>query len=205
MYDFLRPFLYDFLRPIFAGLIKLANRFRVIGRQNVPRSGPVILVANHVSYWDPLVLGAAIPRRIVFLAKASLFKVPVVGFFIKVWGAIPVRQGSTNRRNFKQWASVIQQGQVLGVFIEGTRNRNCPERMLKPQPGPAALALQTGAPVIPVALINTRKVLWGFRRVTVVFGQPMFFQENPNQARKELLAGIGQQLVSEILRLKNSL
>ncbi|HEX3046863.1 MAG TPA: lysophospholipid acyltransferase family protein, partial [Bacillota bacterium] len=187
------------------GLFKLTNRFRVIGRENVPRLGPVILAANHVSYWDPLVLGAALPRRIIFLAKANLFKVPVAGFFIKAWGAIPVHQGATNHHTFEQWTTVIQQGNVLGIFIEGTRNRKYPDRMLKPQSGPAALALKTGAPVIPVALINTRKVLWGFRRVTVVFGQPMVFHEDPNLPHKERLAGIGQQLVSEIMRLKNSL
>jgi 1-acyl-sn-glycerol-3-phosphate acyltransferase len=197
--------LYDLLKPLFIGLFKLANWFRVIGRENIPNSGPVIVVANHVSYWDPLVLGAALSRRIIFLAKASLFKVPVAGFFIKAWGAIPVQHGATNHHTFERWTALIQQGNVLGIFIEGTRNRKYSDRMLKPQSGPAALALKTGAPVIPVALINTRKVLWGFRRVSVVFGQPMFFHENPNLARKELLAEISQQLVSEIMRLKNSL
>ncbi len=195
---------YLFFRNFFAIIFKVFNRFQVIGAENIPRSGPAILVANHVSYWDPFVMGAASPRVITYLAKESLFKAPVVGFFIKGWGAVPVKRGRTDRETLRRYLELLKQGHTLGIFIEGTRNRKNPDQMLPPKSGPAMLALRSNAPVIPMALINTKKILRGLNQVKVIIGPPLILNYDSNLDKKDIYRQIGSQITGAIMKLKQS-
>jgi 1-acyl-sn-glycerol-3-phosphate acyltransferase len=195
---------YRFFRRFFIILLRVFNRFQVIGAGNVPRTGPVILVANHVSYWDPFVMGAASPRIITYLAKEVLFKIPIIGFFIKEWGAVPVKRGRTDRESVQRYLDLLKQGHALGIFIEGTRNRKNPAQMLPPKSGPAMLALRSNAPVIPMALINTKKIIRGFGKVKVIIGPPLKLNYDPKLDKKEIYRQIGAQITATIIELKQS-
>lgn len=194
---------YGFLKPFFYLLFKIFNRYQIMGKENIPDSGAVILVANHTSYWDPFVIGAAIDRKVYFIAKAQLFKIPIVGPVIRSWGAFPVQHGKNGDRTaIDHSMEILAEGKVLGIFIEGTRNIKNPDKMLNPRPGPAMLAVRSKAVVVPVAIINARKILWSFKRLSITFGKPLFFNDVPVIDKKELYLRIGNQITTEIMDLK---
>lgn len=142
-------------------------RVEVVGRHRVPRRGPVILCANHRSYWDPPLVGWSLRRPARYLAKAELFRVPLFRSLIASLGAIPVRRGAVDLAGLRRAVEVLRTGEVLVVFPEGTRNRsgNAP---LAGHPGAAYLAVLTGAPIVPVAITGSLR----FRgRVRIIFGE----------------------------------
>lgn len=190
--------LYTVFKKIFYLLFRIFNRYTVIGSENFPKSGPVIFVGNHASYWDPMAMGCAIQRQVRFIGKEIIFKIPVVGFFVRAWGGIPLKQERINRTALETAFKILKNGEVFGIFIEGTRNLKNPKKLLKPHPGAAMLAIRSGAPVVPVTLINTRKILWSFQRVIVVIGAPLYFHPGLSVERRMLYAGISAEIIRQI-------
>lgn len=195
--------LYWIFRALFIGFFKITGRFQVIGHANIPTEGPVILVSNHVSNFDPLVLGCAVKRKVHFIAKEELFHVPVIGLLIAAWGAIRVKRGGRgDREAITRSLEVLQQNQVFGIFIEGFRNKTNPDQMAKPHPGAAMLAVNSGATIIPVALVNTDKL---FAKMQVVIGSPLvlgpFAESTP---KKDLYLQISQAMTTAIMNLKSN-
>lgn len=199
--------LYKIFKLLFTITIKILGRYQVIGLQNIPDSGPVLVVSNHISNWDPIMLGVAIPRQVGFLAKEELFNIPIVGFLLKAWGMIPIKRGRVGREALAKPLELLKNGKVVGIFIEGTRNLKNPNTMLKPQPGAAMLALKSEAPVVPVAVINTNQVLRSFKRLKVIIGKPMFFSskdELDGLKKKEQYSQISKEITLAIQDLKKS-
>lgn len=194
---------YGFFKNLFFVLFKVFHRIKVVGAEHVPMTGPVILAANHVSNWDPLIVGGSAPRQLVFLAKASLFKIPLVGLAMRGWGATPVERGHSHQASIKQWVAALEQGKALGIFPEGKRNREHTDRMLKLQSGLAMLATKTGAPIVPVAVINSDRLFRSFKQLKVIIGAPIAFQDQPELDRKELYEQINDRITKEIMELKS--
>jgi len=150
-------------------LIRGAKRLRVRGAEHVPRDGPVLIVCNHVSEWDPPTVGwAARPRKSQYMAKIELFQVPVLRRIVYRMGAFPVTRGGADRRAMRMAREVLRGGGVLLMFPEGTRAR---EGRLRPGfPGAGALGLEAGVTTVPAAI-------WGSQRrfgpARVVFGPPI--------------------------------
>lgn len=191
--------IYQIFKNFFKILLIITSRFQVIGHENIPTTGPVIIAANHVSNWDPLLLGSAVKRQVHFIAKEELFKIPIVGLLLHAWGTFPVRRGRGDREAIAKSLEVLKQDKVLGIFIEGGRNKENPDQ-IRPQSGTAMLATHSGAPVIPVALINTDRL---FKKMRVVIGAPMTFTDCSEELpKKELYQQISQKLVTAITRLK---
>ena len=138
--------IYKIFRAFFFSIFKIFNWFQIKNQEQLPTDGPVIVACNHISNWDPMVLGSAVPRIVNFVAKIELFKTPVVGFFMKVWGAIPIKRGRGDREAITRSLEVLESGRVLGIFIEGRRNKGKPDQMLPPQVGVAMLALKAALP-----------------------------------------------------------
>lgn len=180
-------------------------RLRVYGRENLPANGGAILAANHASYIDPPLLGiAALPRVVRFMAKKSLFELPVLGRAIKALHAFPVDRDHADRGAITSALAVLQQGCLLGIFPQGTRVKDVP---LEFNQGVALLAEKSGAPVIPVALSGTEGVWtkgvfpFRFPRLSVSFGRPLYYERVQGRAARidraafiELLAvKVGEQ------------
>jgi 1-acyl-sn-glycerol-3-phosphate acyltransferase len=145
-------------------------RLRVVGTENVPAQGPVVLCGNHTSLWDPPLLGTPLKRMVHFMAKAELFDIPVLGTVISKVGAFPVKRGGVSRESIRLAVSLLKEGNMMGVFPEGTRSNS--GGMGKK--GAASLALKSGAAVVPVAIIGNYSL---FRPMKIVYGTPVDLSE----------------------------
>ena len=168
-------------------LIRLVVRMETTGLENVPAGGPVVVIINHIAFWDPvLVLAAITSRQIIPMSKVEVLSFPVVGWLVKTGGTIPVHRGEADTRAIKLALSVLKNGGGVLLAPEGTRSRTY--RMQPAKDGAAILALRSQAAIVPVAVIGAHRMLAGWRRlkrplVTVTIGSP-FFLQTPSGGRK---------------------
>jgi glycerol-3-phosphate dehydrogenase (NAD(P)+) len=154
------------------------------GRKNIPKKGPVILAANHRSFLDPFLIGCMIRRPVYFVAKKELFQNRWQAWLLNGLGAFPIRRGEHDEESMATARGVLERGGVLVIFPEGTRIRKGP--LGRPKRGVGRLALETGAPVVPVAILGSDRARrgWKIRPVWVRIraGRPLRFPrvENPS-------------------------
>ena len=169
-------------RPFFSGLIKVVAPYRVYGSERVPRAGGVVLAFNHFSWLDPWVIGATVPRTMYYLAKSEVHEVPLVGQFIRLFGTFSVRRGESDREAVRMMRGIVRQGDALGLFAEGTRQRSGVPGVV--QPGAAMVAIQERVPVVCGAVRGTHEWRPGnFHRIGVAYGEPMRFDSLPRNSR----------------------
>lgn len=195
--------LYALLKIIFQLLFRIIFRARVIGAENLPQQGPVILAANHMSNWDPPFLACFMRRHVAYMAKEELFRPPVFGTAIRMCHAFPVKRGAADRAAIKTAVEILKLGHCLGLFPEGTRSRT--GKMHKAEAGVGLIAALTGAPVTPAAIIGTDRIFanGGFLpKLTVIVGKPMHF--TGDRRNKEELAAFSQSILDEIARMKET-
>jgi len=151
-------------------------RVRRLGREHIP-SGGVILAANHRSFLDPFVIGCCLPRPIYFVAKRELFKNPIIGWFLNAMGAFPVKRGESDDESVATALALLERGQAVVIFPEGTRIRA--GSLAKPKRGVGRLALQSGAPVVPIAVTGSEHARDGWKikpaRVHIRCGPPLTY------------------------------
>lgn len=193
--------LYRLARLVVPPLARLYFRLRVHGRAQVPRRGGLLIVANHSSHLDPLVLGCSAPRDLHFLARADLFTPGLFGWLIRNLQAIPLARGESDRRALERACSVLAAGGALVIFPEGTRS---PDGRLGPfKPGVGLLALHAQVPVVVAHIAGTRRSLpRGARfprpaRVVIHWGQPRSADEWLRRAPAGLR---GPRALAEALR-----
>jgi 1-acyl-sn-glycerol-3-phosphate acyltransferase len=152
-------------------LVKLFVPLRVYGVERVPRQGGVVLAFNHFSWIDPPAFGAACPRTIHYMAKVEAHRVPGLGQMIRSFGAFSVRRGESDREAVRIMRQVVQDGNALGLFAEGTRQRSgVPGEV---QAGAAMVAIQEGVPIVPAAIHGSQTWRVGSRQpVSVAWGEP---------------------------------
>jgi 1-acyl-sn-glycerol-3-phosphate acyltransferase len=160
--------IYSFFRSMFRFFFSFFFRWQVIGTEHIPKEGPVILCANHISLWDPPLLGAGIDRQVHFMAKEELFHIPVISYFIKKFGAFPVKRGAGDRSAIRTALKLLEDGKIFGIFPEGTRSKT--GELGPGKTGVALFALKSNAAVIPVAIVGPYKL---FRPITIVYGKPI--------------------------------
>ncbi|HEY0755302.1 MAG TPA: lysophospholipid acyltransferase family protein [Ktedonobacteraceae bacterium] len=192
--------LYALLKAFFWTLTHLLCRYRVIGREHIPRSGPVLIVANHLVWYDPALLASIFPRRLWFMAKIEAFRWPLIGLGARLTGQIPVQRGQSDRAALELALAYLRQGRAVLIFPEGTVARQ--GHLLAAHTGAAMLALRTGAPILPVAHSGTRHVFVGRRalwpRVDVQIGELYRPQVPEGVARKAALKAVTEELMRRI-------
>lgn len=186
-------------------LAKIFFRFRILHRERMIQTGPVILASNHQSYFDPPLAGNASDRPIYFLARRSLLNVPVLGWLLPKLNVIPVEQEGVDRSALKGIIKVLKQGECALVFPEGSRTFD--GELLPAQPGLGLIIARTLAPVVPVRIFGAHEVLprgggFHFHPITIVVGEPIYFSEADLQPRdKNLYARLSQRVMDAIAAL----
>jgi 1-acyl-sn-glycerol-3-phosphate acyltransferase len=188
------------VRPV----LFLFTRYKVEGKDNIPKQGPLIVVSNHLSMTDPPVLSASIPRSIVFMTKEELFSDPILGPFTRAWHAFPVRRGHLDREALRQADQVLRDGLVLGIFPEAMRSPT--GKMQQGYTGAALIALRNKSPILPVGIKGAdkmNKLSFIFRRpeLTVNIGKPFTPQPSGGRLTKEQLAPATDIIMRKIAEL----
>jgi 1-acyl-sn-glycerol-3-phosphate acyltransferase len=169
-------------RPTLGTLIKLFARLRVYGAERVPANGGLVIASNHFSWIDPLALGAASPRTLYYMAKIEAHRIRFLGEVMRTFGAFPVRRGESDREAVRMMREIVREGNALGMFAEGTRQRaGVPGPV---QPGAAMVAINEDVPLVPVAIHGS--LVWrvgNFKPVSVAFGEPLDFDGLPRGGR----------------------
>ncbi len=179
---------YPLVRAIITPPCLLLYRTRAIGVKNVPKTGPLILAPNHFSQMDHFFTGLYLRRQVRFMAKSQLFGPPVLTYIYKHGGVFPVRRGHRDEEAFRTAFSLLEQGEMLLVYAEGGRSRTGELGDVKP--GIGRIALESGAPVVPVAIHGSASVRrwkrFRFPKVTVQFGEPLSFprESSPDRERQ---------------------
>lgn len=180
------------LRSIALTMLGPLLSLRLIGVENVPDNGPLLVASNHLSNADPIILEAAFPRPLFFVGKSELFRNPFFRWVLHRFGGIPVERGTPDRGAIRRARAVLDQGIALGIYPEGVRSRTV--ALLKGLPGAGLIALQAKAPVLPVAIYGTeffpvngeippRRPKTLPRGVTVRFGSPFRIPERVDGKR----------------------
>ena len=187
-----------FVLPIY----KFVFRGHLIGIENIPQKNAFIMVSNHGSLLDPPLLGHALGRNISFMAKAELFKIPLLGFIIKACGAYPVKRGVVDKNTIKTACKKLSNDNCIGIFIDGTRQKN--GRVNRPKQGAALLAFKNQKLLLPVAIVNSHRLIRFkffiplFSKIVIKVGKPV---QPPQSSSRDELNSVTSHLQDKINNL----
>jgi len=180
---------YTFVRVLVSLPTLLVYRVRAIGRENVPKKGALVLAPNHLSQMDHFFCGLFLRRKIRFMGKSQLFGPPVLTYVFKHGGVFPIRRGHDDEEAFKTAYTILDQEGMLLVYAEGGRQRS--GELGRARPGIGRIALESGVPIVPVAIHGSAKVRrWkrlNFPKVTVQYGEPLTFPTEESPSREKQL------------------
>jgi 1-acyl-sn-glycerol-3-phosphate acyltransferase len=170
-----------FGKPFFGAVVRAVAPLRVYGRDRIPAHGPLVLAFNHFSWLDPWALGSVVPRTVYYVAKQEAHDNPIVGPFIRFFGTSSVRRGESDREALRIMREVVQRGDTLGMFPEGTRQEREPGVVLS---GAALIAVQEQVPVDCGAIHGTQDWKFGnFHPVSIAFGEALDLSRHPRNSR----------------------
>ena len=179
-------------RAVFSVLFKV----KINGIENFPE-GPFMLCANHTSNWDPAIMVAFFKRKVHFLGKAELFKNPILKYILSKAGMIPIKRGQADLSAIKSAISVLNDGNILGIFPSGRRNKTLEKGQAKS--GAALIGARCGCMAVPVSIISTYKL---FSKVTINIGNPIDLSEyKGKKLESDKLQEIADNIYDEILEL----
>lgn len=189
------PLVYWPLRAVLVPFFVVYLRMGRIGCEHLPRRGPLLLAADHRSFLDPFVIGTLVKRPVYYMAKRELFEHKLCAWFLNRLGAFPVDRGAGDEAAMRTARQILERGDCVVIFPEGTRTRSGP--LGEPRRGVGRLALETGAPVAPVSVIGTEHVRRGWlirpRRVRLRVGRPLLFPVVGEPSPK-LAAGVTRRI-----------
>ena len=201
--DIFQKLIYKLVSNLFVlPIYKFVFQGHLIGAENIPQKDSFILVSNHGSLLDPPLLGHALGRNISFMAKAELFQVPLLGLVIKACGAYPVKRGIADKNTIKIACKKLLNNDCIGIFIDGTRQKN--GLVNKPKQGAALLAFKNQKLLLPVAIVNSHKLIRFkfciplFSKIVIKVGKPV---QPPQSSSRDDLNSVTMHLQDKINNL----
>ena len=186
---------YSIIKFLVGVFLRIFYKVRVVGIENVPVSGKLVICSNHASNWDPLFISIVFPRQISWMAKKELFKNRILSSILYKLGAFPVDRGDTDITAIKNALKVLKSDKVLGIFPEGTRVKGFDLNNAKP--GVALLTVKSNATVLPIHISSNYRL---FNKIKVNIGEPITFSSEDVQAKD--YTKISQQILYSIYDLK---
>ncbi|OGW37370.1 MAG: hypothetical protein A2Y97_05655 [Nitrospirae bacterium RBG_13_39_12] len=186
-------------------ILRVFYRFEVIGHENIPEKGGAIVAANHISYLDPLVIGSASKRRATYMAKEGLFKIPLIGTFVRSF-SFPVRRGRPQPSTIKEAVRRLKHGELIVMFPEG--GRSVDGKILDIKRGVGVIAALSKMPVVPALISGTAKALPAGAKflkpskIKVIFGKPIGIDEK--ETDKHFQERISRDIIEAINSLKTN-
>jgi 1-acyl-sn-glycerol-3-phosphate acyltransferase len=188
-------------------LFKTLFSWKIEGRENIPLTGPLILITNHVNLFDPFFLVFSFPRWIYFMAKEELFRSPFLRPWLRWAGSLSIRREgkiSDKQKMLKNSRDVLEKGLILGMFPEGGRSRD--GKLRRGKPGSAVIAIKTNVPLLPVGIIGTDRIkgiswLWKRPKIVVNIGKPFKIPPNNGKLSKSQMQLLTTQIMKEIAAL----
>ena len=207
------PLLYYIGRSLCRLSFRTYFGWEVFGRERVPRDGPVILASSHASFLDPPVVGSAVRRVCYFLARATLYRQPIIGWVLRRLCTVPVDRDGGSGAGLKTILEKLQEGKAIILFPEGTRTRD--GRLQAARSGIGLVVMKSGAPVVPVRVLGSFEAFGRHRRfphphrVTVKFGEPLRFENFRAEAKscsrdrmKQIYQEVADQIMAAIAALE---
>lgn len=190
---------YNIARLICRIILAVLRRWEVHGRDKLPKSGGVIIVSNHASFWDPVIIGCTFQRKVSYMGKEELFKInPVFTWLIKQLQTFPIKRGQMDLSAVRFALEHLKSGNMIGLFPEGTRSKS--GDLQEARNGAAMLAVKAGVPILPVGIIGSK----GWGKVVVNVGEPIDMSSYSGvKVSKELLQEVSQIFMKEIGNLVN--
>jgi 1-acyl-sn-glycerol-3-phosphate acyltransferase len=199
---FILSWFYYFCKFFVNVFFKAFTRWNVNGKNNIPRKEPVIVVCNHLTFAEPLIIHILLHRPAYFAAKAGFFKFRPLAIIMRSFGTFPVQQGKADRDTIRLMESYLKQGSVLGIFPEGTRSRQ--DELLPALNGAALVAHRTGVSILPIGIYGTeqmRKRWWIFKRpvITINIGKPFKLPEGNGKMDRAEATDIIMKSIADLL------
>ena len=194
---------YRLIRFIFVIYLKIFNHWLIKGKENIPRQGSAVLIANHVSLWDPVIFACSIDRTVHFMAKEELFKIPIIGKLFPALCAFPIKRGQADRNALRIAGKLLHNGEVLALFPEGTRSKT--GDLLPFHPGAALFALRSGAPIVVMYIAGSKTTFPLSRRgkIKVNISKPKYYEDLYEQkVTAEDLDMVTSDIMEEMKRLQ---
>jgi 1-acyl-sn-glycerol-3-phosphate acyltransferase len=194
---------YTIIKTIFYILFKIFWKIEITGSDNIPKKGSLIVAPNHVSYLDPVIVGISMKRKVHFIAKKEVFSTVLGNLFFRQLNAFPVDRDKIDMAALKNALNLLQQGEILGIFPEGTRSMNGELKEFKL--GIIKIAMKAGAPILPVGIIGVHKIYPRGKKfptlfkhkIIVRFGSPISFSTQKTKDKiyqKESLNELSQKI-----------
>lgn len=190
--------MYRIVRGLFKFYFKYILRWKITGAEHRPPEGSLVIMANHVSFFDPPVVGCIMNRPVHFMAKEELFSIPLLSWIIKKIGAFPVKRGKPDRTALKKSFKVLKNNEVLSIFPEGTRHK--PGNPGKARSGAVIIPIKMKAPILPVG------IKYKGMRLFVSIGKPFTLEKYYDRdLKKEEIRAAGELIMKKIKKELSSI
>ena len=191
---------YRISRLLFRFYFSILRRWEVSGRENMPEKGGVVIVSNHSSNLDPLIVGCSFKRYVNTMGKEELFKInPLVTWVIKHLGTFPIKRGQMDRSAIRFSINHLKAGNIIALFPEGTRSKS--GELQDARNGAAMLAIKAGVPILPIGIIGSK----GRGKIVVKIGKPIdTYLFSGDKVNKEAMGKVSEQFMKEIAKLLNN-
>lgn len=197
----MRRFLHDLILIIVKVIVKIILPYKVEGLENLPKEGGVIICLNHISMFDPVFVVFSCPREVHFLSKAELFRIKPLAWLLRLFGAFPVKRGEADVGAINTAEEYIRSGEVVGIFVEGTRTKSPVGEPGRPKSGAALIAAESSGTIVPAAVIYKKGRMRIFNRVTIRYGEPFEIEDDGSGNLRRRIRAATTTIFSKIVEL----